>query len=83
MNKGVSLLLKFDKFLILTIIPLIYIMLTSVVVVTKDGIYDYSFYNLKGNKYSFRDVENVNTGFVDSGRNKGEFFRFIDNNIKR
>jgi hypothetical protein len=73
-NKGLSLWLKFDKFLILTIIPLIYILITSVVVVTEDGIYDYSFYNLKGNKYSFSDVEYVNTGFVDSGRNKGEFF---------
>ena len=77
-NKNLSLLLKFDKFLILAIIPLIYILLTSVVVVTEDGIYDYSFYNLKGNKYSFSDVEYVNTGFVDSGRNKGEFFYNIE-----
>ncbi len=78
MNKSLSLWLKIDKFLILTIIPLIYIILTSVVVVTEDGIYDYSFYNLKGNKYSFSDVEYVNTGFVDSGRNKGEFFYNIE-----
>lgn len=77
-NKGLSLWLKFDKFMILTIIPLIYIILTSVVVVTEDGIYDYSFYNLKGNKYSFSDVEYVNTGFVDSGKNKGEFFYNIE-----
>ena len=77
-NKNLSLLLKFDKFLILAIIPLIYILLTSVVVVTEDGIYDYSFYNLKGNKYSFSDVDYVNTGFVDSGRNKGEFFYNIE-----
>ena len=77
-NKNLSLLSKFDKFLILTIIPLIYILLTSVVVVTEDGIYDYSFYNLKGNKYSFSDVDYVNTGFVDSGRNKGEFFYNIE-----
>lgn len=84
MNKSLSLWLKIDKFLILTIIPLIYIILTSVVVVTEDGIYDYSFYNLKGNKYSFSDVEYVNTGFVDSGRNKGEFFYNIEfkNGIK-
>ena len=78
MNKGLSLWLKIDKFLILTIIPLIYIILTSVVVITEDGIYDYSFFNLKGNKYSFSDVEYVNTGFVDSGRNKGEFFYNIE-----
>lgn len=77
-NKGLSVCLKFDKFLILTIIPLLYILLTSVVVVTEDGIYDYSFYNLKGNNYSFSDVEYVNTGFVDSGRNKGEFFYNIE-----
>lgn len=77
-NKNLSLLSKFDKFLILTIIPLIYILLTSMVVVTEDGIYDYSFYNLKGNKYSFSDVDYVNTGFVDSGRNKGEFFYNIE-----
>lgn len=84
MNKGLSLWLKIDKFLILTIITFIYIILTSVVVVTEDGIYDYSFYNLKGNKYSFSDVEYVNTGFVDSGRNKGEFFYNIElkNGIK-
>ncbi|MBO3444366.1 hypothetical protein [Clostridium sp. CCUG 7971] len=77
-NKGLSLWLKFDKFIILAIIPLIYIILTSVVVVTEDGIYDYSFYNLKGNKYSFSDVEYVNTGFVDSGKKKGEFFYNIE-----
>ncbi|MGX4599055.1 hypothetical protein [Faecalimicrobium sp. JNUCC 81] len=77
-NKGLSLWLKFDKFIILAIIPLIYIILTSVVVVTKDGIYDYSFYNLNGNKYSFSDVGYVNTGFVDSGKNKGEFFYNIE-----
>jgi hypothetical protein len=77
-KKDLSMSLKFDKFLILTIIPLIYILITSVVVVTEDGIYDYSFYNLKGNKYSFSDVEYVNTGFVDSGRNKGEFFYNIE-----
>ena len=77
-NKNLSLLSKFDRFLILTIIPLIYILLTSVVVVTEDGIYDYSFYNLKGDKYSFSDVNYVNTGFVDSGRNKGEFFYNIE-----
>lgn len=84
LNKGLSLWLKIDKFLILTIIPLIYIILTSVVVVTEDSIYDYSFYNLEGNKYSFSDVEFVNTGFVDSGRNKGEFFYNIElrNGIK-
>ena len=73
-NKNLSLLLKFDKFLILAIIPLIYILLTSVVVVTEDGIYDYRFYNLKGTRYNFSDVEYVNTGFVLKGRNKGEFF---------
>lgn len=84
LNKGLSLWLKIDKFLILTIIPLIYIILTSVVVVTEDSIYDYNFYNLEGNKYSFSDVEFVNTGFVDSGRNKGEFFYNIElrNGIK-
>lgn len=59
---------------ILIIILFIYIVLTSVVVVTEEGIYDYSFYNLKGNKYNFSDVEYVNTGFVNRGRNKGEFF---------
>lgn len=69
---------RVDKYLILTIIPLIYIIITSVVVVTEEGIYDYSFYNLKGNKYSFNDVDYVNTGFDDSGKNKGEFFYNIE-----
>lgn len=73
-NQGSVLLGRVNKFLILIIIPLIYIVITSVVVVTEDGIYDYSFYNLKGKKYNFSDVEYVNTGFVDRGRNKGEFF---------
>lgn len=67
--------LKLD---ILIVIPLLYLVLTSVVVVTEDGIYDYSFYNLKGTKYSFNDVEYVNTGFVLRGRNKGEFFYNIE-----
>ena len=77
-DQELSLLRKFDKFVMLAIIPLIYIVLTSVVVVTEEGIYDYSFYNLKGDKYTFSDVEYVNTGFVDSGRNKGEFFYNIE-----
>ena len=77
-EKELSLWRKFDKFLMLAIIPLIYIVLTSVVVVTEEGIYDYSFYNLKGDKYTFSDVEYVNTGFVDYGRNKGEFFYNIE-----
>ena len=77
-EKELSLWRKFDKFLMLAIIPLIYIVVTSVVVVTEEGIYDYSFYNLKGDKYTFSDVEYVNTGFVDSGRNKGEFFYNIE-----
>lgn len=73
-NQGSELWGRVNKFLILIIIPLIYIVITSVVVVTEDGIYDYNFYNLKGNKYNFSDVEYVNTGFVDRGKNKGEFF---------
>ena len=77
-EKELSLWRKFDKFLMLAIIPLIYIVVTSVVVVTEEGIYDYSFYNLKGDKYTFSDVEYVNTGFVDYGRNKGEFFYNIE-----
>ena len=70
-NRNLFYLLKID---ILIVISLLYLVLTSVVVVTEDGIYDYSFYNLKGTKYSFSDVEYVNTGFVLKGRNKGEFF---------
>ncbi|MGL5085332.1 MAG: hypothetical protein ACRC68_06370 [Clostridium sp.] len=65
---------KLDKFIILAIGVSVYLIVTSTVVVTKDGIYDYSFFNLKGNKYSFSDVEYVDTGFVTKGRNKGEFF---------
>lgn len=77
-NKGLSIWSKIDKYLILTIIPLIYIIITSVVVITEDGIYDYSFYNLKGDKYNFSDVEYVNTGFDYSGKDKGEFFYNIE-----
>lgn len=73
-DNGSSLWLKCDKLLILAIIIFIYMIVTSVVVVTKDGIYDYSFFNLKGNKYDFSDVEYVHTGFGDSGKSKGEFF---------
>lgn len=62
------------KFEILIIITLVYLVLTNRVVVTEDGIYDYSFYNLKGTRYSFSDVEYVNTGFIIGGRNEGEFF---------
>ena len=74
MNKSLLQLLKGNMVVILIIILLTYIVLTSVVVVTEDGIYDYSFYNLKGIKYSFSDVEYVDTGFGLSGKNKGEFF---------
>ncbi|MCI6693937.1 MAG: hypothetical protein MR510_15960 [Clostridium sp.] len=73
-KKGLPFFNKFDKFTALLLIPIMYIIFTSVVVVTEDGIYDYSFYNLKGNKYTFADVEYVNTGFNDGWINKGEFF---------
>lgn len=73
-SNGFPLLFKSDKFLLVAIIPLMYLVITSVVVITKDGIYDYSFYNLKGNKYNFSDVRYVHTGFVGKGRDKGEFF---------
>ena len=63
-----------DKFILPLVIILTYIIITSVTVVTEKGIYDYSFYNLKGNKYEFSDVEYVDTGFIYKGRNKGEFF---------
>lgn len=79
-NKGSVIWGGVNKFLILIIIPLIYIVITSVVVVTENGIYDYSFYNLKGTKYNFSDIEYVNTGFVNRGRNKGEFFYNIQLN---
>ena len=80
-KKGFTLL---DKFFAVLLIPYIYILITSVVVVTDDIIYDYSFYNLKGNKYSFSDVEYVNTGFKNSGRNKGEFYYNVQfNNGKK
>lgn len=65
---------RIDKHILLSVIILIYIIITSVTVVTEDGIYDYNFYNLKGNKYEFSDVVYVNTGFKHKGRNKGEFF---------
>ncbi|MBC6696294.1 hypothetical protein H9L25_05870 [Terrisporobacter mayombei] len=42
-----------DKLMLSSMIVLTYIIITSVTVVTEDGIYDYSFYNLKGNKYEF------------------------------
>lgn len=77
-NRSLSLWIKFEKALVLAVIPLIYIILTSVVVVTEDGIYDYMFYNLQGNEYSFADVEYVDTGFVERGRNKGEFFYNVE-----
>lgn len=73
-KKGLPFFSKFDKVIGLLLIPIIYVILTSVVVVTEDGIYNYSFYNLKGNKYTFNDVEYVNTGFNDGWTKKGEFF---------
>lgn len=62
------------KYLVATVIILGYILITSVIVVTEEGIYDYSFYNLKGQAYNFSDIKVVNTGFKDRGRKKGEFF---------
>lgn len=73
-KKYLDLWRKIDRTLMISIIPMLYIILTSVVVVTEDGIYDYSFYNLRGNKYSFNEVEEVYTGFGTRGRGKGEFF---------
>lgn len=68
------------KYLIPSILVLTYILITSTTVITKDGIYDYSFYNLKGERYDFSQVKAVSTGFKDKGRNKGEFFYNIELN---
>lgn len=65
---------KLMKYIIPLVIVLLYMIITCTTVITKDGIYDYSFYNLKGNKYTFNQVVYVNTGFKDGGRNKGEFY---------
>lgn len=75
-NKEKSLLPK--RYLLLIVAVLTYVLLTSVVVITKDGIYDYSFYNLKGNIYKFSEIKQVNAGFKDSGMNKGEFFYTVE-----
>lgn len=69
---------KLTKYILPAIVLLTYITITSVTVVTKDGIVDYSFYNLKGDKYKFSEIVYVNTGFVDSGKYKGEFFYNIE-----
>lgn len=69
---------KLTKYIIPSVIVSLYVVITSVIVIAKDGIYDYSFYNLKGNKYNFSQVVCVNTGFKDSGRNKGEFYYKIE-----
>lgn len=69
---------RLTKYIFPIIIFLTYIIVTSVTVVSKEGIIDYSFYNLKGEKYEFSQVVNVNTGFIDSGRHRGEFFYNIE-----
>lgn len=69
---------KVIKYIIPSVIILLYIVITSVIVITNDGIYDHSFYSLKGNKHTFDDVLCVNTGFKDSGRNKGEFYYNVE-----
>lgn len=69
---------KFMKYITPLVIVLLYVIITCITVITEDGIYDYSFYNLKGNKYTFDEVVCVNTGFKDSGRNKGEFYYNIE-----
>jgi len=70
--------IKSNKIIFFITSLITYIIFTSVVVVTEDGIYDYNFYNLKSKKYSFSDVKYVDTGFVEKGRNKGEFFYNIE-----
>ena len=69
---------KLMKYIAPLIAVLLFIIITCTAVITEDGIYDYSFYNLKGNKYSFNQVVCINTGFKDSGRNKGEFYYNIE-----
>ena len=69
---------KLMKYIAPLIVVLLFIIITCTTVITENGIYDYSFYNLKGNKYSFNQVVCINTGFKDSGRNKGEFYYNIE-----
>lgn len=69
---------KSIKYILPLMILALYIVITSATVITDEAIYDYSFYNLKGNKYNFSQVEHVHTGFKDSGRNKGEFYYNIE-----
>lgn len=50
---------------------LLYVCITSITVVTKNQIVDYSFYNLKGTSYSYNDISKVETGF------QGKFLKVL------
>lgn len=56
-----------------------YMCITSIVVITKEEMTDYSFYNPKGTVYQFSDIEKVETGFKGSTlkvfkSHRGEFY---------
>lgn len=50
---------------------LYYICVTSIIVVTKNQIKDYNFYNIRGTTYSYNDISKVQAGF------KGKRFKIF------
>ncbi|NFA61239.1 MerR family transcriptional regulator [Clostridium sporogenes] len=76
--------LKKNIFLTISLnIALMYICVTSVIVVTKDQIKDYNFYNPKGTIYSYNDIYKVQAGFKGkrfkiSKGHAGDFYYIIN-----
>lgn len=77
--------LSLSIFILLNVI-LTYTILTSVTVITKNKIIDYSFLSPQGKEYSYTDVVNINAGvhgkkfYLPFTHSKGDFFYVIELN---
>lgn len=56
---------------------ILYTIITSVWVITPTTITNYSFYQPQGETHSIDDITMIKTGFVQKGKDKGEFFYTI------
>ncbi|NBI30217.1 hypothetical protein [Chengkuizengella marina] len=75
--------LIFSIFIVLNI-PLFYIIVTAVTVITNNKIIDYSFLSPKGREYNYNDIVMIKTGvygerlYLPLTHSKGDFFYIIE-----
>jgi len=73
-RKIMSFIKEHLKVFIATNLFILYVIITSVWVITPTSIHSYSYYNPTGKSYRYNDITMIKTGFELKGKNKGEFY---------